>query len=471
VASAVYARISDDRQDGAGVGRQLADCRALVAARGWDPATEYVDNGVSASKYATKVRREYRRMLADVRSGAVDRIVVWAVDRLYRKTRELEDLIDLADAGQVEVVACQSGKLDLSSPDGRTMARVVVAFAAGETDKLSARTRRQQEQARLRGLPHGGRRALGWKDSTTPDPAEAAVILDAVSAIVDDGDSLATVARRWNAAGVRASNRPRGWNGTSVARTLTLPRHAGLIGHHGEVIGEASWPALIPRERWEQLRATLAARSAGKGLPRLRSLLTGLVRCGACGEVMVRSLTTGRTVWRCSRLPGRPAACGGVSIGADNLEAEVVADTLAYVDQADYAEVAAQHAGDDDVRALVAELAELERDARETADLAAARKIRPADFARYSSSVEAQQEALRARIGALTASSAMAPYAGKVGALAAAWGSLDVDRQRDITGESLKGITVAPSGRGRRFNPERIRYAEPRGKRARQRAA
>jgi hypothetical protein len=121
---------------------------------------------------------------------------------------------------------------------------------------------------------------------------------------------------------------------------------------------------------------------------------------------MVRSASSGRTIWRCSKLPklpGRQRACGGVSIGADNLEAEVVADTLAYVDQADYAEVAAQHEGDDDVRALVAELAQLEQDARETADLAAAGKIRPADFARYSSSVEAQQEALGARIGRLTA--------------------------------------------------------------------
>ena len=38
-AVAVYARISDDRQDGAGVERQLQDCRALVQRRGWGNIT------------------------------------------------------------------------------------------------------------------------------------------------------------------------------------------------------------------------------------------------------------------------------------------------------------------------------------------------------------------------------------------------------------------------------------------------
>jgi len=51
-AVAVYARISQDR-DGTslGVARQLADCRAEAARRGWTVAQEYVDDDVSASAY------------------------------------------------------------------------------------------------------------------------------------------------------------------------------------------------------------------------------------------------------------------------------------------------------------------------------------------------------------------------------------------------------------------------------------
>jgi hypothetical protein len=50
----------------------------------------------------------------------------------------------------------------------------------------------------------------------------------------------------------------------------------------------------------------------------------------------------------------------------------------------------------------------------------------------------------------------------KRGALAAAWDGLSIDRRRDIIAEALGPITIAPAGRGQRFNPKRIRYAEAR---------
>ena len=104
--TAIYARISDDRADHAGVDRQLTDGRALCKRRGWSvsAAHEYVDNSISASK-SSSVRPKYRAMMAAVRVGDVDRIVVYMVDRLYRQPRELEDLIDLAIDGKVEVIS------------------------------------------------------------------------------------------------------------------------------------------------------------------------------------------------------------------------------------------------------------------------------------------------------------------------------------------------------------------------------
>src|SRR3981081_2022466 len=64
-AVAIYARISDDRQDGAGVERQLQDCRTLVKRRGWGSALEFVDNSKSA--YSGKIRPRYTELLAAVR--------------------------------------------------------------------------------------------------------------------------------------------------------------------------------------------------------------------------------------------------------------------------------------------------------------------------------------------------------------------------------------------------------------------
>ena len=63
-----YARISHDPEgDQLGVNRQMADCQALAAARGWPVAEVYIDDDRSA--YSGKPRPEYRRMLDDIADG------------------------------------------------------------------------------------------------------------------------------------------------------------------------------------------------------------------------------------------------------------------------------------------------------------------------------------------------------------------------------------------------------------------
>src|SRR6185437_3880522 len=90
VRAGLYARISSDREgDGLGVARQLQDCEQLAAAKGWTIAERYVDDDVSA--YSGKPRPAYVRMLDDVRTGAIDAVVVYHLDRLHRQPKELEE--------------------------------------------------------------------------------------------------------------------------------------------------------------------------------------------------------------------------------------------------------------------------------------------------------------------------------------------------------------------------------------------
>src|SRR5436305_14744324 len=93
----IYARISSDREgDQLVVGRQIEDCKGLAAERGWIVADLYVDDDISAS--SGKRRHEYERLLVDLRSGRIQGIVVWHLDRLHRQPRDLEAFIDLCDA-------------------------------------------------------------------------------------------------------------------------------------------------------------------------------------------------------------------------------------------------------------------------------------------------------------------------------------------------------------------------------------
>src|SRR5438270_248075 len=94
--AAVYVRISIDGEGSSlGVLRQQEDCIPLCLERGYprERIRIYEDNDISA--YSGKARPSYRRLLRDIESGEVTFVAVWHVDRLHRRTRELDEFIEL----------------------------------------------------------------------------------------------------------------------------------------------------------------------------------------------------------------------------------------------------------------------------------------------------------------------------------------------------------------------------------------
>jgi DNA invertase Pin-like site-specific DNA recombinase len=451
--TAIYARISEDRQNGAGVERQLEDCLALADRKGWDlTPTPYIDNDISASRYSRQRRPEYRNLLAAIREGKVNRIVAWHVDRLYRQPKELEELIGMADAGQVEIVSVTGGDLDLGTSDGRLVARMLVSVAAKSSEDTSGRILRQQLQARQAGKPTGGRKPFGWLDQVTPDPAESLVLLEAMDRVLA-GASLNDVAREWTATGVHG----RQWNSSDVSSTLTMPRHAGLVVHRGEIVGLGQWPALLPRARWEQVCAAVSGRARNVGVPRRRSMLTGIVVCGACGASMTRSSGVGGVrLWRCHVGP-RNLGCGKVSIRAEQLEPVIVHAVWQRVDTLDLAAILSDVSDRPDYANVAQDLAELEAREDEAAASFGAGRINVRAMERITYDLEAQRTVLRARLARDANRDALSTYAGRTGALRAAWPLLTDDQRRTIIAETLGKVTILPaSGSGPRFDPSRI---------------
>jgi DNA invertase Pin-like site-specific DNA recombinase len=131
-----YAQISSDRDgDQLGVRRQVLDCEARAEREGWEVVERYVDDDVSA--YRVRARPAYRRLLADLRAGDLDAVVVWHVDRLVRQPRELEEFIDLCAEVGVTRLASVYGDIDLSTHDGQLIARILGAMARKESDDKS----------------------------------------------------------------------------------------------------------------------------------------------------------------------------------------------------------------------------------------------------------------------------------------------------------------------------------------------
>jgi len=77
-----------------------------------------------------------------------------------------------------------------------------------------------------------------------------------------------------------------------IRRVLMSPRIAGLKDHRGEIVGEATWPAIIDRATHDRLVGLLgdeSRRPANYGRPRVYAL-AGLLRCGSCGGKLITYL-------------------------------------------------------------------------------------------------------------------------------------------------------------------------------------
>ena len=148
---AAYLRQSKDDQ--LGIDRQRELTLELCTRKGWPVPAIYEDNDASASN--GKTRDALRDLLADIRAGKVDAVVVAQLDRLHRRPIELEHFIDLADEKHI-ALACVSGDVDLATDDGRFMARVIGAVARKEMERKSWRRSRPPSSA-PRWASSGGR--------------------------------------------------------------------------------------------------------------------------------------------------------------------------------------------------------------------------------------------------------------------------------------------------------------------------
>lgn len=318
--SAIYARISLDRKDGAGVARQLADCRELAAQRGWDVTEEFVDNNVSAIR--ANRRPEWDRLVEGL--DQFDALIAYHSDRLYRRTRDLEDLIDAVEGQGVEIATVKAGDLDLSTATGRWMARQLGANARLESERIGERVARAKADRAAQGLPPGGGfRAFGWEaDKMTLHPAESAAIRQAAERVAAGG-SMGEEVRRLNEDGfLTTGDRP--WTVASLRRVLTSPRIAGKREYAGRIIGDAAWPAIVDVATWEVICAIVRGRRRGRP-PSDRYLLTALIECPQCG----RPLYGNTNQYGC--VPGSRGGCGGASISIAAADGRVVREVDGYL--------------------------------------------------------------------------------------------------------------------------------------------
>jgi site-specific DNA recombinase len=300
-----------------GLERQRQVCRDLAHKRGWQIVREYEDAGLSAYNRRV-VRPGFEAMLADLEAGVIDGIVCYDSDRLARQPRDLERLIDLYETTAL-IFATANKDIDLSTPDGRFFARLMVNVANKSSADTGRRVEAKHLQLAQRGIPVGGTRPFGWQaDKRTINPEEAALVRQAARDVLA-GVGLHTIVRKWNRAHI-TTTKGNPWVHQTLRQMLLSPRLAGFRVYRGMLLRTAEgepvkgqYEAILDAATWEHVVAVLTARK-GTHLGGRKYLLAGTARCSECSGPLYGNRGHGSFYYGCE------PPCGKVGISGPKLD-------------------------------------------------------------------------------------------------------------------------------------------------------
>jgi site-specific DNA recombinase len=289
---AVYTRKSSDEgldQAFNSLDAQREACEAYIKSQkhaGWVCLPDaYDDGGLSG---ATMERPALQRLLADIRQGKVQLVVVYKVDRLTRSLSDFARMVETFDAHGVSFVSVTQ-QFNTTSSMGRLTLNVLLSFAQFEREVTGERIRDKIAASKKKGLWMGGLVPLGYdaKDrKLEANKAEVETVrgifrryveLGSVHALKDELDARGIKSK------VRVSADGRRYGGISLGRgvlyaMLQNPIYCGEI-RHGDRRYPGQHAAIIDKVLWDRVQARLAENGVerGNGPSGGPSLLAGML--------------------------------------------------------------------------------------------------------------------------------------------------------------------------------------------------
>ena len=141
---------------------QREACEAYIksqAHEGWRLIPGRYDDGAFSG--ASLERPALQQLLADVRAGKLDIVLVYKVDRLTRSLADFAKLIELFDAHNVSFVSVTQS-FNTSSSMRRLTLNVLLSFAQFERELIGERVRDKIAASKRKGLWVGGPVPLGY---------------------------------------------------------------------------------------------------------------------------------------------------------------------------------------------------------------------------------------------------------------------------------------------------------------------
>lgn len=235
-----------------------------------------------------------------VRTGEIEGIVVWRLDRFGRSAvdnaRLLDELRQL-DAGLFTVA---EGIDTSAGPMGEFMASIFSAFAKLELDRIKDSWSSARERAVSRGVHIASRVPTGYEKGADGvlRPGKAAPAVRRVFEAKASGASWGELSAIMESAGVETPYGSKYWTDRSLSHLISNRAYLGEA-RSGEFVNEGAHEAIADEATWRAAQTKRATPSRGSG-----SLLGGIVRCAGCRFAMKADKMTTRQgkrvrIYRC----------------------------------------------------------------------------------------------------------------------------------------------------------------------------
>lgn len=327
--TAIYARQSIDKKDSISIDTQIDFCKRYCGGK----YRIYSDKGWSGKNLD---RPQFQQMLSDIKTGEIDKLVVYKLDRISRSLNDFSNLMEVFKQYGVEFASTVE-TFDTSTPIGRAMLGIIMVFAELERENILLRVKdnyyaRGEKGLYLGGVPIYGfdkipTRLNGIKTSVLVPNSDITTVEYIFGAYRESGCSLGDIVKALNEQGVVSPNGTL-WDSSKMSRLLRSPTYVGadmevykyfkdkgakisnpvedFTGERGcflygkreanerkytdvrdHVLSLGLHEGVISSELWLDVQRKLDGNSQlKKGKSGTYSWLSGMIKCGKCGYAM-----------------------------------------------------------------------------------------------------------------------------------------------------------------------------------------
>lgn len=333
MAIAIYGRQSIDKKDSISIEAQINLCKKECGTD--NKFMVYTDKGYSGKNTD---RPQFLKMMNDIKTGLIDRVIVYRLDRLSRSITDFGHMWEELSRYHVSFTSV-SEKFDTDTPAGRAMLYIIMVFAQLERETIAERVKDNYYERTKYGTWLGGPAPFGFNTGRIISGGKSVPSLIANKEIttvekifqsyIQDGCSLGSIAKMLSEEGISCGKR-KNWDSTAISRILRNPvyamadidvyiyyrdkgitRFANSIEefngtHSAQVTGKrdaatrkysdfkdhivslTNFPGIIPSGIWlkcqHKLDRNMQLKNSGKGK---NSWLTGLLKCAGCGYAVI----------------------------------------------------------------------------------------------------------------------------------------------------------------------------------------